>query len=119
MRLALAFLEPLERLAALAGRGERGAALGEIGVAAVELQHGLLLGALHALEPGLRGDELGAAARRRIRHRLLASGGSALTRVGQHRDATRANREARRERLAGYVLLVSAHFAHALQGEGE
>jgi hypothetical protein len=119
MGLALARLEALERLATLAGRGERLAPLRELRVAAIERQRGLLLGALHALQPGLSRDELRARSRRLLRHRLLASGGRALLRVGQHRDATRANRKARGERLAGNVLLVSAHFAHALQGEGE
>jgi hypothetical protein len=119
MGLALARLEALERLAALTGGGELAAALLELGVGAIELQRSLLLGAVHALEPRLRGDEVRTRSRRRLRHRLLASRGRALLRVGKQRDATRTNRKARRERLAGTILLVSAHFAHALQGEGE
>lgn len=119
MGFALARLEALESLTALAGDGERLAALREVGVAAIELQRGLLLGALDALQPGLRGEKLRAGPRRCVRRRLLASSGRALLRVGQQRDAARANREARRERLAGQILLVGAHFAHALQGEGE
>ena len=119
MGLALARLEALERLAALTRGGELAAALLELRVAAIELQRGLLLGAVHALEPGLSRDEIRARPRRRLRHRLLASRRRALLRVGEQRDAPRANRKARRERLAGNILLVSAHFAHALQGEGE
>ena len=119
MGLALARLEALERLSALTRSSELAAALLELRVAAIELQRGLLLGAVHALEPGLRGDEVSAGSRRRLGNRLLARVSRALLRVGQQRDATRTNRKARRERLAGNILLVSAHFAHALQGEGE
>ena len=117
MRLALAILEALEHLAALPGRGQGCAALLQLDAATLELQRGLLLRALDALEPCLRGDERGARTRSGLRDGLLAGGGGTRLCVGEQGDAPRTQRQAGGEGLAGHVLFVGAHFAHPLQRE--
>ena len=98
-------------------RGQGGAALLQLVAATIELQRGLLLRALDALEPGLLGEERGARARSGLRDGLLASGGGTRLGVGEQRDAPRAQRKAGGEGLTGHVLLVGAHLAHPLKRE--
>ena len=92
VRLALAVLEALEHLAALPGRGQGCAALLQLDAATLELQRGLLLRALDALEPGLLGEQCGTRARSGLRDDALARGGGAGLGVGEQRDAPRAQR---------------------------
>jgi hypothetical protein len=117
MGLALAILETLEHLAALPGGGQRDTALLQLGAATIELQRGLLLRALDALEPCLCGDQSGARSRRGLRNGLLASGGGAGLGVGEQRNASRTQRKAGGEGLTGHVPFVGAHFPHPLQRE--
>ena len=100
VRLALAVLQPVEHLAALAGAGERRAALLQLVGPAVELQRGLLLRALDALEPGLlgkraapvRGAVPAMACSRAAAARARASASIATPRARSERLAAKASR---------------------------